>query len=592
MIVHELLGKARSMDQHVGVLVVHGIGEQKRFETTRQVARSVMAGLQARNDGAHFSLIDRASNSDGIPMTCPRIDRPSSPFMIACRAKGSTDKTFVYLHEVWWSDLGAPATISEQFRFWLWGLGQWGAKVVWKSHFAKAKDSVASDPKAQSTNNTDLFMEPPTRFKDVRDDAQIAYARPLPRFMLFLTGLYALLTLFSWEGVKRVFSWLSSAAGSPSILTSYVGDVRIYTQGPGKGGGNITDIGQPWRATIRRRMISQLVAMAERDYARWYVMAHSLGSIVAFNAVQEPEWNLPNYLDPGHAERLRTGRPDLWVDRPPATGEPVPDLNKMMPRRPIWLSENDRISRSGLFKNFCGLITYGSPLDKFAALWPRIVPINRQRNVFSADADWINLSDATDPVGADIEAFEAGWSFGTSADRSPFNIRVKASPFFLLAHIRYFGSPKPRNDDWPETRALVELLFPKDGKAKPLGTVFADVGSHYGSAAARAWLAGAWVIVLGIALIVATSWLALILKGLGDSFFQGVTALLSPDWSPDSWFSSIGLAPDTLQGIWTWFTGLFQFLPVSGFIGTMATTLIIATGVVIAAGFLRRYTEA
>ncbi|GAA0308885.1 hypothetical protein GCM10009087_18640 [Sphingomonas oligophenolica] len=575
------------MDKHLGLLVVHGIGEQKRFETTRQLARSILAGLEARGAGARFSLIDRASTPESMPMNCPRVDLDGSPFMIACATKGSNSTIYVHLHEVWWADLGAPATLGEQIRFWLWGLGQWGAQVIWKSHFK------------ENPSNTDLFMEPPTKYCDVKDKIPSAKPRPFARAMLFLSGFLALLTLFSWEAVKRAFSWLSPVAGSPAILTSYIGDVRIYTQGPGKGGGNITDIGQPWRATIRRRMVSQMVAMAERDYNRWYILGHSLGSVLAFNGVQETEWNLPNYLDPAQVERLKQDQADnrdpkkvtLWTSETPDAGDPEPDLGRMMPRRPVWLDKNDRISRRALFAKFGGLVTYGSPLDKFAALWPRIVPINKQRDVFPTDADWINLSDATDPVGANITAFEEGWSIGTAPASSPLNIRVKASAFFLLAHIRYFLAPSPSKDDHPETRALVNLLFPQDGKTPRLSEAFARAGNQYGNRAARVMLAIAWVIGLALTLIAGTSLLALVLKSLGDTFFKKLTASLSGNWPDWTWLHSLRLCPNLPERTWHRFTGLLKILPVEGFAGTMLTTLCLAWLVVFVAGWWRRYTE-
>jgi len=220
------------MSEHVGLLVVHGIGEQKRFETARQLVQAILSSLRSRRDGSKFSLVDRTASPNEIPMNCPEIHRSSSPFTIAWQPK-SGDAVHLHIHEVWWSDLGAAASISEQIRFWLWGLGQWNAPVVWESH---------SDG---NPTNTDRFMDPPTKFRDLRGDKAKSKARPFARSMLFLSGLYALFTLFSWEAVKRVFSWLSASAGSPVILTSYVGDVRIYTQAPGQGGGNLTDLGQP-----------------------------------------------------------------------------------------------------------------------------------------------------------------------------------------------------------------------------------------------------------------------------------------------------------------------------------------------------------
>lgn len=567
------------MQEHVGLLVVHGIGEQKRFETARQLVQSILAGLGARNDGSRYSLVDRTANPTEIPINCPRTDRSSSPFTIACRDKDGKRTTYLHVHEVWWADLGAPSSFGEQVRFWLWGLGQWWAQVVWGKH----------DPNKPS--NTELLMTPPTKFRaelnspGKQKPKDRRSARPVARALLFLAGLYALFTLFSWEAVKRVFSWLSASAGSPSILTAYVGDVRIYTQSPGKGGGNLTDLEQPWRATIRRRMASELVAMAEREHDRWYILGHSLGSIVAFNGVQETEWNLPNYLDPAQADRLRNSAAanDLWDATEPADRKLAPDFTVMMPRRPVWLPGWERISRKALFKNFRGMITYGSPLDKFAALWPRIVPVNKQRDAFDPTADWVNLSDATDPVGAQVGAFEEGWRTGTPAKQSPFNVRVKASAFFLLSHIRYFGAPTAEKADRPETRALVEVLFPGKNTPPRLTAAFADVGAHYGKPYERVLLTIFWVIFLGATLVTATSWLAILLKRLLDAGAEKLSNLLASHW-PD-WLH--GLSPRFPAIIWKTLVTPFEWIGSQGFGAVMLTALLIGAAVVAGAGAWR-----
>jgi len=105
------------------------------------------------------------------------------------------------------------------------------------------------------------------------------------------------MTFFSWNVVKQVLSWISPYIGSSSLITQYVGHVRIYTQDQPVGGGSLIDVGQPWRATIRRRMVAEFVAMAKRNYGRWYLLGDSQGSVLAFNAIQETEWCLPNYLN-------------------------------------------------------------------------------------------------------------------------------------------------------------------------------------------------------------------------------------------------------------------------------------------------------
>jgi hypothetical protein len=569
------------MAEKVGLLVVHGIGEQKRFETSRSLAHSILSGLRHRNDSGSFSLVDRSGNADEIAMSCPPIDDAGSPFMISWK-RDDDSEVHLHIHEVWWSDLGSPANLREQALFWLWGLGQWLAPVIWKTSQKDGK------------SNTDVLMLPPTKFHDVRDKPDATKPRPWARFALALSGYYALLTLFAWESVKRLFSAFSSSVSSPSLLTSYIGDVRIYTQAPGKGGGNLTDIGQPWRATIRRRMISQMVAMAERKFTRWYILGHSLGSVVAFNGVQETEWTLPNYLEPAQMSRLKKNfkKTGLWDNSDP--DQPVPDLHKMMPRRPTWLGDKDRISRKALFCNFRGLITYGSPLDKFAALWPRIVPVNKQRGDFPAEADWINLSDATDPVGGNINAFESGWSKGTKNENSPTNIRVKASPIYGLAHIQYFRAGKGDRSPPPETSALVNMLFAqkKDEILSPQ-IAFAEVEQHYGKPYRRAVLAAAWVVSIGILLTWASSLLALALKKLGNGVFATITAQLHRLWPDWDWLDAIHITPCLPEQAWQSLVGFFEWIPIADYLGwsgicaTMVTTFVVGLSTVLLAGFWR-----
>jgi len=53
----------------------------------------------------------------------------------------------------------------------------------------------------------------------------------------------------------------------------------------------------------------------------------------------------------------------------------------MQPPFPSWRDKEYVLDRRELFKNLRGLLTHGSPLSKFAALWPAIVPLNDERYV-------------------------------------------------------------------------------------------------------------------------------------------------------------------------------------------------------------------
>jgi len=80
----------------------------------------------------------------------------------------------------------------------------------------------------------------------------------------------------------------------------------------------------------------------------------------------------------------------------------------MQPPFPSWRDKEYVLDRRELFKNLRGLLTYGSPLSKFAALWPAIVPLNDERYVFHKDFQWLNVYDPTDPVAGRTKPFQSG----------------------------------------------------------------------------------------------------------------------------------------------------------------------------------------
>jgi hypothetical protein len=79
------------------------------------------------------------------------------------------------------------------------------------------------------------------------------------------------------------------------IIVSYVGDVKLYQQDFWVRGDPPVSDRLHWpRVAIRRRAIHAMVEIAQSDIDRWYVLAHSLGTVVAFNALTETEHSLPN----------------------------------------------------------------------------------------------------------------------------------------------------------------------------------------------------------------------------------------------------------------------------------------------------------
>jgi hypothetical protein len=176
---------------------------------------------------------------------------------------------------------------------------------------------------------------------------------------------------------------------------------------------------------------------ARDDLDGWYVLAHSLGTILAYNGLTETGQALPNYL----SQEQWAGLPaELKRDDGIKTRE---DLDAMMPSRPPWLDAGDAINRPLLFRNLRGFLTYGSPLDKFAGLWPRIVAtaVDRTdgRPTFPR-CEWVNLAAPTDPVAGTLDAFPAKEETDRFYDAIPpvQNFRAPWTWWLGMSHILYF----------------------------------------------------------------------------------------------------------------------------------------------------------
>lgn len=477
-------------EQDIGLLLVHGMGEQKRLDHLMTSAREYASFIAAAPGLRKLSIVTAPPEEAKVTIDAV-FDRD-----------GVGERVRLHLHEVWWADLGISGGVVEQVKFWLWGLGQWAAEVL-----------RAGDP---SRNTAQLMAMP--RFDRTRPaGSPPGLLRELPsRLLLSGAALIAILTFFTWSAAKGLIRLLSGRLPDPSLIFLFLGDVKIYERPAGPGKGTLLDPDMPVRATIRRRVVSAVAAMATRPYDEWYLFAHSLGTIPAFNALQETELALPNYLTEAEWRALPSDFKSTAPFKPEGS---TPSTGAMMPRRPPWLLETDGIDRRRLFEGLAGFVTYGSPLDKFAALWPRVVPLNRQAAVFRPDCEWVNLHDPTDPVSARLDAFappeeRADRDVTDRATLKPLNFATRASLVFGLSHIRYFRPRRrtPRSMPAALTEALVsggrESLRAAAGRAR--------------IPAAEAWVrAGAallQLLLLALALTTAAAALLLMLgKALPDA---------------------------------------------------------------------------
>ena len=436
----ERLGTVSEEVERIGIVLVHGMGEQRRFEHLSSEVRDLLAALDADPNVLH--TVDTRSTRDsavGAEQQSWRAEK-GAPVRVDIRyvsGEHEEKRQTLEFHEVWWADLDDKATLWNQVKFWFWGLGMWRAKRFCRPYLPGA--AGMSPPGATAGGKAALWE-------------RVARAAVV-RARLFGAAVVFLLTAITLDLLKAVLRWLRLGRLGSGTLYRYLGDVKLYQDRGRPGKGPLEDHGLPRRVAIRRRMVTTLVTVAGWKYDRWYVLAHSLGSVVAFNGLMETAHALPNYLS---ETALKGAVCFRGLDSATASDA----LKRMSPRRPVWVRDGCTLDRKKLFSRLRGFVTYGSPLDKFAFLWPQIVNVNKDKSAFAEGLkesfEWINIFDHTDPVAGHLDAFRDACGEG----RGPRNFAYKACWALLYSHKRYLkGGAKSDS----ASRKLLDWIL--DGKS-------------------------------------------------------------------------------------------------------------------------------
>ena len=426
----------------VGVLFVHGIGEQRKFQELEGVVRNIATALDSY-DFLRVRVIVNSTDSGAYGASQPTwlADDNREPVIIEVTDKQTEEVTNLAFREVWWSDLDEPASLKTQLTFWRWGLSLWSREKYTNPQYATSHKM--REPGKQNSSTPKISLGNRLRF-----------------FWVSLV-IFLIMPLLSFLSV--ILRQVLGFDLRPDILIQYLGDVKLYQQRERVGKGTLVDLGQPPRVSIRRRMVQGLVQMSLSNYDRWYILSHSLGTLIAFNGLMETDAALANYLNE-----------DLWdkwqqFSHKKAKEEErlTPDQeDNMLPSRPAWLQLDDIVDRSDLFKHLKGLMTYGSPLSKFAVFWPAIVPLNEDTDVFAPGFEWINVYDPSDPVGDRTKYFQ----FKTCAQtetQQPTEIAYKAESLHLISHGEYLTcNPKRKH---PLVKKVADWLLTGD-EFKPAPT--------------------------------------------------------------------------------------------------------------------------
>ena len=264
--------------------------------------------------------------------------------------------------------------------------------------------------------------------------------------LMFLILLITL-NLINWL-LKRAAIRIGPLDRVTTLIYNYLGDVKLYQDWFWRSDERAECIGEKSRVAIRRRMIRALVDLAtDKDIKRYYIFAHSLGTVVAFNGLMESAFGLPNYLTeeewlalPNNLKdkatkgfnkpQMPTRRP--WLDTPAGRRHP----EKKLPR--------DLIKRNVLFSKLAGFLTMGSPLDKFAALWSAIVPINGEpmKKGKGETIPWYNVADVQDIVAGKLGLFKKCKNAPKIGSLNLENFNWADQWTFFTAHTSYWKAKK------------------------------------------------------------------------------------------------------------------------------------------------------
>lgn len=246
----------RKIREKIGLVVVHGIGDQNKNEHLQNVAKHLVkaASIVFGKQNVNVELFPGVENTADLT--------------ILIRPGGDEDDSLVAIdvHEMWWKDLGERATPWTVIKFWLWA-----------ATFAGTAGRFHPD--------TEVSVSPGhiwSKIRGLRALQRIAFFF-WDRVLLFIKITYFFILLFPLRIAVQLINILPGIRPINLFRTifSYMSSVQLYQQRRGRTGGTLVDFDQSLRISIQRRFANLLVTVSERNYDRWYVMGHSLGSVIS-----------------------------------------------------------------------------------------------------------------------------------------------------------------------------------------------------------------------------------------------------------------------------------------------------------------------
>ncbi len=346
----------------VGILVVHGIGEQKRFETLTSVVSNFYRALKALGVGNLSRDL--------------RLHNQSQPASLAFSYKGSS---YVFrFYEAYWADLDQPYNFFRWLKLIWWGLTIWSRR----------------------------YYDPPPA--GMRTISVGGFKRLLTRIQLGILSLVFLILLVTLRVVNQIIVVVfKKQLPLGQTLYNFLGDVQLFVSESIRFD-TLETLDRKSRYAIRTRLWDVLARANMDPVQEIYILAHSLGTVIAFNALMEQEGMIPSYID----------------DQ---------DLRAALQAKG-FLNSQGRADRERFLSKISAVFTLGSPLDKFAAIWPRVIPVNlSDPRKGQKPIPWFNIHDILDIVGANLNHFK-----NIPGLEDPVNLPWRDQTIFATAHTSYW----------------------------------------------------------------------------------------------------------------------------------------------------------
>jgi hypothetical protein len=426
----------REARRRIGIVVVHGVGSQRAQETVGQVALNFHQALKADQDVSDLK-------KDLHP------DRPSQPVTLDFSYKNSPFRIGFY--EVYYADLDLPYKFLRWVKLVLWGL-------VLPFYPGRYEEILITD----------------ARMKNI----EVSRGRRLwVRLQLVILSVIFIFLLFTLRALTFViYRVFGKRPKFGEFIHEYLGDVQLFVSERIRCD-TIETCDKKSREAMRVRFWNTYGRACSEDNEEIILMTHSLGTVVAFNALMEP------------GERI--------------LGQYVTDRELREKLIPLW-SRSGLPKREKVLDKLKAWFTLGSPLDKFAAIWPRTIPINVDKGDspvasetqnfetrYKRQVQWINVHDVLDIIGANLNNFGALQNKGFHLE----NHSLVDQWTFLTGHTSYWCH---RANQRRLIDCMVDYILSPDGQRN------FSLPSSRKSRAARVFLN----LTLGFLLVYTVIWIA------------------------------------------------------------------------------------